>query len=706
MKIIEVPENPFKKIGTIIAYRERMFYPGNAYNIMGKPGIINDIIEQSTAGTIMYPSSVNSDLSEFSLYNFNFDLLNDKKYIPEFIPGMLDDYSLEILGEDLDTLSSLIVPQISTSTAHEGAKFFGGFQDSQGNQIRLIDLPVEYTEEDTLGIWKVEIYNEKIEGNMLVDGKPEILDHDSYLYLTKAKVFENLTEENSIPKYVEKYKPCVQIYFGPQYKTKLKDKTLTQIRQEIQEDQGNKIYPSRYISLEEDYVSSGEYDSFTEELTESEYIKQYKNEVMSRKILYLAYNGEGKIEALNLIGTSFENSKNPARNQHLKSSRMDDYLSHDQNILKGKGNLVFDKTSGVLLGNISSRVFPILESRKTRAPKSLRTYSRKIELDGNTFIKSNSTRLWEDPIISPDWSLERKIKSNYSKCYISSTEGGNISPSGICYVKDSLTVIQGSPKLGYEIDKIIKTYEVNGSYKEEEEEEKYEKEYTYTSIIPTSLKFIYKETSYVFDIKFEYKESEESNESSIMYLWDFPVKFLNSNGEWINRDWEEEGRISIDNSTKLTFKINWEDEDCGYSPIDDFITNSSGEVLAQNSDGSYTVTLSDIGIKKIKSGLEEYWALISVPVKKRLFTITTSTDSENIQIKDSSLIFEYGEDEAFVEFYSKLTDFLFEIEKDGEKIDNIGDYITILNPSSNIWKIKFYNEIKNNYNIKIYENKQ
>ena len=540
MKIKELPGNPFENIGTIIAYPDRTFYPGGAYKIMeiGKNiKAISDIIGQSMGGIIMYPSSVTSDLSELALYDFNFDLLGDKKYTPEFIPGMLDDYSIDTLGEDLDTVSSLIFPQISTSTDHLGPSYFGGFQDKEGNQIRLLDLPMI----GNTGIWKIEIYNEKIKGNVLYDDEYYTLDYDTYTFLSEVETFEY----PEFSRYDLKYKPCIQIYFGPTYSTRLTGQTLN-------EALSNQVYADRYMTPPDE----NDYQDFTNEMTEAEYVRSYKNEVVSRKILYLVYNGQGEIKVINLAETSFDLSKNPARNQHNRSSRMDDYLSYSLGATKKSGSFVFDKSSGVLIGNLGDRKFPILENRKSRILPSLRTPGiTEVDIDGKKYRKGKTTEIWEDPITSPNWVLDRDIKSNYEKCYISATLGGSVSPSGAYYIRSGKTMtVTQEPVIGYRLDRIEETYQ-NGVTRTNTTSRT---SYSYPDI-PRSLKFIYDHLQYSFDIKFQYDLYEYSlSKSQSSAISSVPKVFFKDDlGNWNEYNWKESGDFLLDDASKITFKIDW-----------------------------------------------------------------------------------------------------------------------------------------------------
>ena len=155
MKINRISGKSFENLGTIFAYKRRKFYPTIPEiqpTIKDKEDIIKEATVKKGEELIYIPSSQVSELSEQALYNFEFNVTEDKKYIPNFYPGILDNYSQEILDSDLDIISPYIVPQISPSEEKIKFSYFGGFQDADGNIIKLLKVPA--------GIWKLEIYNE------------------------------------------------------------------------------------------------------------------------------------------------------------------------------------------------------------------------------------------------------------------------------------------------------------------------------------------------------------------------------------------------------------------------------------------------------------------------------------------------------------------------------------------------------------------
>lgn len=427
MKISNKNCTQFETIGTIFAYQERLFYPNfpeselSGYIDKDKKEILGTselnlnsgnelgwgIIPNNSRGYILFPSTHTSDLTENSLYNFDFNLLGDKKYIPNFYPGLLDDYSQDVLGSGIDAFSSYMVPQVSPATSHLNPIYFGGFQDKDGIFIKLIKIPA--------GVWKLEIYNEpRITNNIFFQSRYRIIDHDTLCAMVSYEG-EILTPL---------YTPSLKIYFGPEHDTRIEGQSLETLLGLIDLDTSFNIYTDRYFSHDR---LNEYYNRYTNVMSETEYVASYKEEVMSDKILYLAYTGGGKVKEIKLIETSFDHHKNPGRNQRKLSMRMDDYLAHRFSPLEDLGNIVLDKPSGTILGTREGEGFWFFDKSKKMALPSLRTpKTREVTIDGKTLVNGNRERIYQNPIISPDWIVKRKIESDYRKCRISANQGGII----------------------------------------------------------------------------------------------------------------------------------------------------------------------------------------------------------------------------------------------------------------------------------------
>ena len=95
-------------------------------------------------------------------------------------------------------------------------------------------------------------------------------------------------------------------------------------------------------------------------------------------------------------------------------------------------------------------------------------------------------------------------------------------------------------------------------------------------------------------------------------------------------------------------------------------------------------------------------ATIVIPVKIKEYSVFASSLSSNIQIKESTQSILYGEP-AEIEFYSKTKDVEYFVEIDGVSVLP-EDYVSIMrNDQTGITRITI-SEVKNNYNITIYEN--
>lgn len=557
----------FETIGTIFAYQERLFYPNfpeselsacipkDKKEILGTSELNlnsgNELgwgeIPNGGRGYILFPSSHTSDLTENSLYNFDFNLLGDKKYIPNFYPGLLDDYSQDVLDSGVDIFSSYMVPQVSPATSHLNPIYFGGFQDKDGVFIKLIRVPA--------GIWKLEIYNEsRITSNIYFQDRYRIIDHDT------LSAMESYEETPLTPL----YQPSLKIYFGPEHDTRIEDQSIETLLGLSDPDTAFHIYTDRYFSY--DGLLRDYYNHYKHVMSETDYIASYKEEVMSDKLVYLAYTGEGKIKEVRLIETSFTHHKNPGRNQRKLSMRMDDYLAHKFSPLEDLGNIVLDKSSKTILGTREGDGFWFFERSKEMARPSLRTpKTKKVELDGKTFVNGNRERIYQNPIISPDWVIDREIESDYLKCRISSSQGGiiyrkvgtkeEIIGGSKYFKKGSQLILRPKEKTGYKfvsVSPLPNLASQNGYY-------------IYTTI-PSEIHFEFEHKIYIFRIhitcKKDYYKANGATTSfdSGNYDSDFGSRgikiYLGDNISGFKEyDPQKDGIIRINETSEVSFKL-------------------------------------------------------------------------------------------------------------------------------------------------------
>ena len=217
------------------------------------------------------------------------------------------------------------------------------------------------------------------------------------------------------------------------------------------------------------------------------------------------------------------------------------------------------------------------------------------------------------------------------------------------------------------------------------------------------MKFIYDHLQYSFDIKFQYDLYEYSlSKSQSSAISSVPKVFFKDDlGNWNEYNWKESGDFLLDDASKITFKIDWTSG--RFEQNGDLRGGVSKNILESNSDSSYTFILSDIGGESVmtSSGVSNR-ATIVIPVKIKEYSVFASSLSSNIQIKESTQSILYGEP-AEIEFYSKTKDVEYFVEIDGVSVLP-EDYVSIMrNDQTGITRITI-SEVKNNYNITIYEN--
>lgn len=383
----------FSDVGTVVYYKERPF---------------NDIeIKNNRAESYLYSTSLTSEYVDFGKTGFMFSGSSEDELIPN-----LFDYqnTLSLLGGEtkFDDLTLNSFPTLSTGRSEK--HFFGKL----GSSCHVIHLPKD--------IWKVEVYNSRISENNSSEEGGGFIDHDTLVDL-KMEVLES---------------PVLTIYFGPDYDTYIQDLTLEEIESEF------KTYLDRYINL-----TDREYKSFTNELSKREYLKLYREEIKSEKILYIINTPEGELETINFYSLAYPESKNPHPHTKEIALRNDDLWNEDLGIMESPiPGMVVDSRSGVLLGlrNLSKEECSWFHG----APHSLGNFDK---VNGRVWKKAGVKEVFgENPEISPWWYCPEDLpESEFKNFYVTVKGKGKVSPSGLVWLgPDKPLILKNvSPELGY-----------------------------------------------------------------------------------------------------------------------------------------------------------------------------------------------------------------------------------------------------------------
>ena len=408
MKIKNYDLKSFSDFGTLVFYPPRNFSPEVKENF--------DLSQESELGFASYykySTNLLSDLVDFAKYNFDFNTNENSILANQFdLENTINNFGLRF-----DSYANKLTPQLIERPEEQDNLFFGKMVDSD-RTIYLLRIK---------NIWKIEVYNDRLVSNNIYS---DFIEYD-------------LLKENEATS-----KPVFTICFGPEYDTRIIDYTFDDVL-------GFSEYIKKYCDLSyHNFLSEEIYNNFENKLSKSEYIKQYKKEVESDKIVYLVTTNKGEITTLDIFSPSFLNSDEKYRNQNKNILRQDE--ESPKTPFELSDTIKLDKRSNTILG-INNSDCPIFKSRYNRL-KNEDIYSRssnmnKVTISGKTFIHPKEQVIFgENPDISPYWILENSNNPLFSKHYILLGSGkGNINPYGeIVKRKDKDIELNITPEIGFE----------------------------------------------------------------------------------------------------------------------------------------------------------------------------------------------------------------------------------------------------------------
>lgn len=396
MKFNLIDLSEFSDVGTVVCYQERKFYTGDITD-----SDLNYLLDHGRSEHYLFSTSITSEYVDFGKTGFLFPGNLSEKLLPN-----LFDYqeTLNLSKEPkFDSIVSSSFPRLSRGDEEPREHFFGKLSSSSKTAY-LIHLP--------RGTWKVEVYNSRVSGNC---GRNYFIDYDILKELSGEVLRENGIRITQ--------KPALSIYFGPSYDVSIQDFTLSELLNE-----GYKFddYLERYLNL-----TASEYESFPKNMSVSEYLESYREEVLSEKMLYIVNTPDGKMEDINFYSLSYPESKNPHPHMSEAVVRNDYLWSGNHPILESPNpGVVIDSRSGVLLG--------LRELKETESSWFTGAISRNLDkkINGKVWEKAGVSDVFgENPEISPWWYCPDDLpNSMFRRFYVITKGKGYVSPSGLVYL--------------------------------------------------------------------------------------------------------------------------------------------------------------------------------------------------------------------------------------------------------------------------------
>lgn len=621
MKIKRHDLSGFSDLGTVVFYPTRTFH----LEVQGV-GVSNPdkIIEKASTKTFLYSVELNSEYLDFAKYNFRFDL-PETKYWSSLLLNQYDyQNTVSKFGEEFDSVSENLFPQVISSKDTEEKHFFGRLANSE-NTIFLINIPPEIETIsgsliDPKTVWKVEFYNSRLTSNNTLN--PEVfIDYDVLSVLHPDLIKEE---------------PILSVYFGPSWNTQIQDYTLDDLPDEYMSRYTYGLFDNNLPCLTKDI-----YNSFPEYLSKSEYIKMVKEEINSEKILYIINTTDGDLKTIDMFSAAYSESNLKYRNQSKNILRNDETKGYQ--LLEKKGDLVFDSRSSTLLG-IGGDIndCPLLRGKiEGRDIYSTSSDSGAVSVNGKTYIHpKNQEVLGENPVISPYWISKGDLKeSMFDHFYITKTGHGEITPGGLVYLRSGRTLeVKVTPDKGHRFKEIQGLKEGEGYDKTGDK---------VTPVVKKSgdkFRFIFEEIVYTLRLNLscdsDYPNFGESHVYQLSDLEDKNIKL------WYYDYTQEKdvqytgGNINITYTKPFKFWVDTEDS-LYYTPNRGqyFYLEDSNTTLETTP--KYTV----LSIKETPQKLLDSSNIISIigALKSKQYTVNIETTKEIQVSTKKKLIFEYGE---------------------------------------------------------------
>lgn len=412
----------FKDIGTVVFYGLRSFYPElHEVSDIDK----TQVISESLCYTYLHSINQLSEYIDFAKYTFSFDMPKTD-YWKTLVPNLFEpENTRRLFGRDYDQVSNIICPQLSDVTTETEDKCFFGRIISPNETINLIQVP------SYMGIWKVEVYNSRVETN-----------NELGLDFVDADVLEKLGEKITS-------KPICTIILGPNYNTGIQDLEYLGIS-------GFGTYYNRYVFNDEFFLTEDVYNGFKDTVSKVGYIRQYRSEIESDKLLYIVNSTSGELKDIDFFSIGYTNSDNKHQHQPETSLRNDN----------NRKSLILDSPTKEIIWDTRNR--SLLSLHKLSPSDCPWFFGKYNSLEGKEYSSSGKSSVVRvnkkeytpvssgdifgvNPVISPWWiSVEDIGESLFETHYIMKSGKGEIIPSGLVYnEKNTPLTIRIYPSPGY-----------------------------------------------------------------------------------------------------------------------------------------------------------------------------------------------------------------------------------------------------------------
>lgn len=424
MNNLNLLDNSFSNVGTVVLYKRHLFLPDKEHLevIDDQPDVFkSDLIKY-------YGSDKNFPSIDFAEYNFSY-FPDKQEFRNIMVLSELDQESGEIVGkniEDTSKISDILFPTLVNEETNNPYSYFGSLNIGE-RVLYFFEVPEDYA--------TVEIYEDVISSN--VPEEDGFYEYD-YLKLTESEI-SNI--------------PAAIIHLGPNNEV-LNNPTSLYYKRD----------PKRY-----------RVNRTGEELSTLEYSKLY-DQVSSSKVITFFLSPSTDILEFNVSLGAFGNNINPLRNKWKYDLRNDELtrLLGNPGVLGTNGSTVYDLRSHTILGNteIDSSLCP-LKNKKMSILRRLQkdSYSpyrryNKGDIANYNIPHSDGTKtvyvfeslvqgnLGNDPFLSGTWILKDKFFDFLTDIiYISSNPegtGSTINPGTQITVRpDSDIVFSISEGVGY-----------------------------------------------------------------------------------------------------------------------------------------------------------------------------------------------------------------------------------------------------------------
>lgn len=402
---VTINKNNFGDIETAVFYRFNKYIPDTIPS-----GQEDTIIKDFISDRIKYKAGKSVlDDGDFIEYGLSY-LIEKKKFNDTFKLNLLDNFSKELIGKNVDDLEKLENSLLVTGSYsnEDELSIYSYFNSGLISNQTFLSFLVPGADSNGNGYWKIELYEETLSSNNdIVEG---FVDYD---YLTKFGINTEIS-------------PVLTITLGPE--------------PNIKNNLSKKYYPfdpKLVNKVSGVLLELGEFKNLEEEINHSKFIG-------------MLFSSDNKKVDINLSYKAWSDSNNPNRNMNKYLLR-NDYFFSSRDSIKVVDKLEntefwYDLNSGTLVGNKETDLknCPLLKNKLGKIGSEFspfRTYNKGelVEYNKDTWKSLKDGNLGENPMISSNWILldSDNIKIPRILVSIYPKNSGYSTPSGYLTISDN-----------------------------------------------------------------------------------------------------------------------------------------------------------------------------------------------------------------------------------------------------------------------------